>query len=209
LTGFAAICEEREATGVAYRRRPARRSNMRTLRNALLLVVGVALFVGLVANPIADAIGRARLGRLGLRIVADTDLPGIADAAKAASADIETALKACGVRATTDRADSSRELELVVTVHGFARCRAGTPADGAVMESVELRLCGPPTGTAAASPDTCAPQWWRATPLVLVSRGAPLPIRNQVLGLVDEFIAEHHLPVRPEVPNNPRHIGWR
>jgi hypothetical protein len=182
---------------------------MRTLLRALLLVAGLALFVGLVANPVADLVARARLQRLDLKIVADTDQPAIAAEAYAARADVEKELKACGVQVVPVPASSRKEPELVLTVHGYFRCDGGGPAEGTLVENVELRLCGTPSGDAAAARGECADGWSRTTPLVSVPRGGPLPIRSQVLALVDEFIAEHHLPVRPAVPSNPRHIGWR
>jgi hypothetical protein len=175
---------------------------MRNLLQALVIVAGVALFVWLVANPIADVVARTRLERLKLEIVADTDLPAVATEAGAAGDEIVKALEVSGVRVTKESADARRPMEMVLTVHAYARCGGKGAGAEDVLEDAELSLYDP-SGAGAA------PQWSRATPLAIVPPGAPLPIRKQVRALADQFIAEHHLPARPAVPENPRHIGWR
>ncbi len=182
---------------------------MKTLRNALLLVLGLALFVWLIANPIADAIATAHLQHLRLRIVADTDLPGVVAAAHACRADIVAVLEGHGVRVSPEAAGQDGSLELVLTVHGYDRCGGVGSAGRELLENVELALCDPRGGKAAEGPDSCAPMWSRATPLARVPAGAALPVRDQARWLVARFFAEEHLPARPSVPVNPRHLGWR
>ena len=180
---------------------------MKAIGTAVLLVVGAALFVWLIANPIADAIAMARLRELHVRVAAETDSREVALAAGEARPEVVAALEGAGVHVLADApgGGTNGRPEILITVHGYARYEAGRPAAGDLLENVEIRLCAPPAGTRAAP---CTPEWWRATPLERVPPGVALPIRRQILGLVAAFIAEHRLAFRPAVPSNPRHLGW-
>ncbi len=180
---------------------------MRALRSAVLLVLGLALFVWLVANPIADVVATAHLQHLALRIVADTDVPAVAAAARSARGEIVSALEKRGVTVSPEAARTDGSLELVLTVHAYERC-GGSVEDG-VLENVELALRDPTPGDPPRGGGSRPPRWSRATPLAVVPRGAALPVEDQVRALVAEFVREERLPARPSVPFNPRHLGWR
>jgi hypothetical protein len=183
---------------------------MKAIGTALVVVAGLTLFVWLIANPIADAIAMARLREMHVRVEADTDSHAVALAAGEARPEVVAALENAGVHVLADApgGETNRHPEILITVHGYARNQAPGSAAGELIENVELRLCEPPAGARAASSAPCKPAWWRATPLERVPPGSALPIKAQILGLVADFIAEHHLPTRPAVPPNPRHLGW-
>jgi hypothetical protein len=170
---------------------------MKAILTALLVVAG-------------DAISTARLREMHVHLEADTDSRAVAVATDEARPDVVAALEEVGVHVLADSGSSrtNGRPEILITVHGYSRDEAGSPGAGDLIENVEIRLCGPPAGRRAAPSAPCTPQWWRATPLERVPRGAPLPVRKQILALVAEFIAEHHFPTWPAVPPNPRHIGW-
>ena len=180
---------------------------MKAIVTALLVVAGLALFVWLIANPIADAISTARLREIRVLVEADTDSRAVALAAAEARADVVAALETAGVHVLAGSGSSDRNghPEILITVHGYERHEAGSRGPAELVENVEFRLCDPPP---AGQAGPCAPRWWRATPLERVPGGTSLPVRDRILALVAEFIADHHFPTRPAVPPNPRHLGW-
>ena len=181
---------------------------MKAIGAAVLAVVGVALFVWLVANPIADAIAMAHLRHLSLTVEADTDVPDVVAAANAARGDIVATLQSHGVQVSPDASRRDGSLELVLTVHGYDRCGDAASTRGVLLENVELRLCDPAPAGRPALAGTCVPRWSRATPLACVPRGAAPPVRDQVRELLAWFVEDEHLPTHPAVPFNPRHLGW-
>ena len=75
-----------------------------------------------------------------------------------------------------------------------------------VLESVDLRLGEVSAAGAAWRPDSRAPGWSRATPLLELSPDGAAPVAEQAVALLTEFAAEHHLVARPAHPPNPRRL---
>ncbi len=185
-----------------------RRRTMRTLRGTLLILLGVAVLIGWIADPIGQAIAIARLQHVRLRIVTDTEVPAVAAAATGARAAVASALERYGVRVAPDGEAPRSSLELEITVHDVARCgEAGTPGAPAFLEEVDVRLCDVPEAGTVPPPGACATRWLRSTPLRELPPGAPVAVTDQILDLVTEFATDHRLVARPSLPPSPRRLG--
>ncbi len=183
---------------------------MKAIVTAVLVVSGAALFVWQVAHPIADAIEMAHFHQMHLRMEVDSDSPEVAAATGEARQELVATLESAGIHVRADSGNASADdwPEILVTVHGYARCGTGNSGRGDLLVNVEMRFYDRLAPAGSGAPGSPPPRWWRATPLERSPSGAAHEVRRQILDLGSDFITDHHLPTRPAQPLNPRHIGW-